>query len=631
MGNANGDGADGLFLGKTRSSMIDFSSLKADYLAPGVEQMGKLRGRAREILSSKFLGSQDRITRAVAKRLIPACIVAPVILWCGLRFGVRRGWYDLEMCFTLFVFSIAGAMGTIVWIHLRKLSRMDAERTAALEQSRVAREAAEAANRFKSAFFANISHEIRTPLTAINGFAELLLNSERSEEERRADARVIRRNGEHLLTLINDILDQSRIEAGQMSVEPIACCPAAIVGEVCSMLRPRAVEKNLALDVDFEGEIPKTIRTDPTRLRQILINLVANATKFTKEGGVRLTVSIKPAVASEKPMLEVKITDSGIGISPERQASLFKPFVQGDASISRQYGGSGLGLAISQHLARALGGDITVTSEASKGSTFTVTVATGSLVGVAMQQNPREAMEGPDDFVGPKVRIQGTVLVAEDGIDNQALIVAKLRETGLKVEIASNGQIAFDKCVAAMDKPFDLILMDVQMPVMDGFAATLALRGEGYRGPIIALTANATERDRVKCLNAGCNDFVTKPIKMKELLKAIGRYLKVVEVSKKPAAEGAAGAAASQQKFYQDLPTELAQIQQAIEREDRVQLKEAAQLLLGKSSAAGLKDIAPQAARLLHSAECEQSWEALRDLVSEFVRDCQSECSRHAA
>jgi len=613
--------------------MIDFSAIKADYLAPGVEQLGKLRGRAREILSSKFLGKQDQITRTVAKRLIPACIVAPVLLWCGLHFGVSRGWYDLEACFTLFVFSMAGAMGTIVWIHLKKLSRMDAERAAALEQSRVAREAAEAANRFKSAFFANISHEIRTPLTAINGFAELLLNSERSEEERRSDARVIRRNGEHLLTLINDILDQSRIEAGQMSVEPISCCPAAIVGEVCSMLRPRVAEKNLTLDVTFDGQIPKVIRSDPTRLRQILINLVANAIKFTKEGGVKLAVSIKPSIASEKPMLEIRIIDSGIGIAPERQASLFKPFVQGDASISRQYGGSGLGLAISQHLARALGGDVAVSSEAGKGSTFTVTVATGALNNVAMLENPQQAMEGPDDFVGPKVRIQGTVLVAEDGIDNQALIVAKLRETGLKVEIAGNGQIAFDKCVAAMDKPFDLILMDVQMPVMDGFAATLLLRGEGYRGPIIALTANATERDRAKCLNAGCNDFVSKPIRMKDLFKAIGRYLKVTEISKTKAAAGAGApdAAASQQKFFQELPAELAKIQQAIEREDRVVLKEAAQLLLGKSAAAGLKEVAPQAARLLHGAECEQSWEVLRDLVSEFARDCQSECARHAA
>jgi len=603
-----------------------------DYLAPDISQLAQLGGGWRSRPLQRLKGKQNQMTRAVARRLIPASMVAPALVWWVLISGVHQGWYQLQTCFTLFVFSVTAVFGLIVWMNLQKLSRMDAERTQAQEQLRIAKDAAEAANRFKSAFFANISHEIRTPLTAINGFAELLLNPERTDEERRADARVIRRNGEHLLTLINDILDQSKIEAGQMSVEPIPCCPAAIVGEICSMLRPRAAEKGLTLDVSFEGQIPKTIRTDPMRLRQILINLIANAIKFTKEGGVRLTVSIKPAVTDQKPMLEVKITDTGIGIPPERQAELFRPFVQGDASISRQYGGSGLGLAISQHFARALGGDICVASEAGRGSTFSVTVETGSLFGVSMHDRPEEAMQPQEDFIGPKVRINGTVLVAEDGIDNQALIVAKLRETGLKVDIASNGQIAFEKVVAAMSTPFDLILMDVQMPVMDGFAATLLLRSEGYRGPIIALTANATERDRAKCLNAGCNDFVTKPIKMGSLLKAIGRYLKVVEVVKDPAlAEAAANRDALAQKFYQELPAELEQIDQAIEREDRVRLKEAAQLLLGKSAAAGLKDVAPEAAKLLHMAEKEQSWCVLRQAASEFARDCQPESTPVAA
>jgi CheY-like chemotaxis protein len=174
--------------------------------------------------------------------------------------------------------------------------------------------------------------------------------------------------------------------------------------------------------------------------------------------------------------------------------------------------------------------------------------------------------------------------------------------------------------------------MDVQMPVMDGFAATLLLRSEGYRGPIIALTANATERDRAKCLNAGCNDFVTKPIKMASLLKAIGRYLKVVEVAKdSAAAEAAASRESLRQKFYQELPEELGQMEQAIEREDRAQLKEAAQLLLGKSSAAGLKEVAAQAARLWQSAQSEPSWSALRQAVNEFARDCQPESACEAA
>jgi signal transduction histidine kinase/CheY-like chemotaxis protein len=617
----------------------------SDYLAPDISELalqrgglGLRRGGAANDPSDRPKAEQGQMTRVVARRLLPACVVVPALLWWVLIFGVYRGWYDLETCFILFVYSVTVVFGLIVCLNLRKLSRMDAQRAQAQEQLKLAKEAAESANRFKSMFFANISHEIRTPLTAINGFAELLLNSHRTKEQRLADARVIRRNGEHLLTLINDILDLSKIEAGKMSVDRVLCCPAEIVGEVCSMLRSGAAEKGLALDANFEGPIPKMIQTDPTRLRQVLINLINNAIKFTKDGGVHLTVSIKPSIRAANPLLEVKITDTGIGIPPERQSSLFKPFVQADATITRQYGGSGLGLAISRHFAEALGGDIALTSEPGRGSTFTVTVATGSLTDVAIHERPEEAMEIQYNFTGPRVRINGCVLLAEDGIDNQALIVAKLRETGLKIEIASNGQIACDMAMSAAGRgaSFDLILMDVQMPVMDGFTATLQLRSQGYRGPIIALTANAMERDRSKCLNAGCNDFVTKPIQMEKLFKAIGRYLAVAQVGQETAlTEDASTATASRQvlaqKFYEELAAELAQIEQAIERQDRVRIKEVAQLLLGKAAAAGLKDVAAQAAKLLRSAESERSWIVLRQAVAEFARESQPESQSEAA
>jgi signal transduction histidine kinase/DNA-binding response OmpR family regulator len=609
-----------------------------DYLAPDISDLAMQRGGAANDPLNKPKGAQNQMTRAVARRLLPACVVVPALLWWILFAGVHLGWYQLETSFILFVYSVTVVFGLIVCLNLKRLSRMDAQRAQVQEQLKLAKDAAEAANRFKSMFFANISHEIRTPLTAINGFAELLLNPERTTEERLADARVIRRNGEHLLTLINDILDLSKIEAGKMSVDRILCCPAGIIGEVCSMLRQRAAEKGLTLDVNFEGPIPQLIRTDPTRLRQILINLIANAVKFTGEGGVRLTVSITPSLSAEKPLLEIKITDTGIGIPPERQASLFQPFEQGDTSITRQYGGSGLGLAISQHFARALEGDIVAASEPGRGSTFTITVGTDSLIDAAIQERPEEAMEAQDNFAGPRVRISGSVLVAEDGIDNQALIAAKLRETGLTVEIAPNGQIACEKATAAVERkaPFDLILMDVQMPVMDGFTATLQLRGKGYRGPIIALTANAMDRDRSKCLSAGCNDFVTKPINMEMLFKAIGRYLKVVQVAQEPALTEdvsaiAASRAAQVEKFYQELPSELAQIEQAIEQKDRVRLKEIVQLILGKAAAAGLKNVAPQAAKLLHSAQRERTWIAVRKAVTEFARDSQPESQCQAA
>jgi signal transduction histidine kinase/DNA-binding NarL/FixJ family response regulator len=610
----------------------------SDYLAPNIAELPIHRVNTVMDPLNMSKRPQSQMTRAIARRLLPACLVAPAVLWWVLFFGVHRGWYELETCFVLFVYSVTVAFGLIVCFNLKKLSRMDAERARAEEQMKLAKEAAEAANRFKSMFFANISHEIRTPLTAINGFAELLLNSERTDEQRMADAGIIRRNGEHLLSLINDILDLSKIEAGKMSVDRILCCPAKIVGEVCSLLRHRAEEKGLTLDVAFNGPIPKLIKTDPTRLRQVLINLVANAIKFTKEGGVRMAVSIQPSMHAENPVLDVKITDTGIGIAPDRQASLFQPFVQGDASITRQYGGSGLGLAISQHFAKALGGGIALSSEPGRGSTFTVTVGTDSLAGAAIDEHPEETMDAQDDFAGPKVRISGSVLVAEDGIDNQALIAAKLGETGLKLELAPNGQIACEKAVAAAarGKPFDLILMDVQMPVMDGFTAMLELRGKGYRGPIIALTANAMDRDRTKCLNAGCNEFVTKPIQMEKLFKSIGRYLKVTPVDSEPAVADRVSAtapnqAALAQKFFQDLPDGLAQMRQALEREDREPIKEVAQLMLGKAAAAGLKDVATQAAKLAHSAQSERSWTTLRQAVAEFAKDAQPASKSAAA
>jgi len=271
-----------------------------------------------------------------------------------------------------------------------------------------------------------------------------------------------------------------------------------------------------------------------------------------------------------------------------------------------------------------------------------VTVGTGRLADAEIHERPEEAMAARAAIANQRVRINGSVLVAEDGIDNQALIAAKLQETGLTIELVPNGQLACERALAAVaaGKPFDVILMDVQMPVMDGFTATQQLRGKGYRGAIIALTANAMDRDRTKCLNAGCNDFVTKPIQMEALFKAIGRYLAVIPVvpalveSTAPAAATAAvpvNVADSARRFYQDLTAELAQIEQAIERQDRVRLKDLAQLILGRASAAGLKEAAPQAAKLLQAAECEPSWMVVGQVATEFARDAQSATQRQAA
>jgi len=388
---------------------------------------------------------------------------------------------------------------------------------------------AEDANRSKSEFLANMSHEIRTPMTAILGFAELMLDADLSPGERRACIETINRNGKHLLTIINDILDLSKVEAGKMAVERIACSPGEVVAEVASLMRERAAGKGLTFDVEFCGAVPKRIQSDPTRLRQILINLVGNGVKFTETGGVRLTV--RPDDGASTSRLCFEITDTGIGMSEELQQRLFEPFVQADGSTTRTFGGTGLGLTISKRLAKILGGDITARSAPGQGSSFFLIVETGVPVDVETVEEAAESTDvphGPDRQHGDgEPTLAPRILVAEDGLDNQRLLSLLLSKTGAEVALAENGHVAVDKALAAVEegRPFDLILMDMQMPLLDGYGATVALRDQGYGGPIIALTAHTMDGDRERCLQAGCNDFVAKPIDRPQLLESVAAHL----------------------------------------------------------------------------------------------------------
>ena len=389
--------------------------------------------------------------------------------------------------------------------------------------------AAEAATRAKSEFLANMSHEIRTPMTAILGFTELLLGSLHAAEDIEA-ALTIKRNGDYLLNLINDILDLTKIEVGKLEIEPIACSPAAIVAETASLMQCRAAEKNLALDVEFDGPVPETIRSDPLRLRQILINLLGNAVKFTELGGVRLVVKLQQD-ERDSPQLRFDVIDTGIGIAESQLAALFRPFMQCDASTSRKFGGTGLGLAISKRLATMLGGDIIVSSRPGAGSTFSLTIATGPLVNTRMIENyenagayARRQLPAGD---GSSAKLDCRLLLVEDGPDNQRLISFLLRKAGAEVELAENGQRAQELIHDAqrLGRPFDLILMDMQMPVVDGYEATRRLRAEGFKYPIIALTAHAMSGDRARCLEAGCDDYVSKPIDKTTLLETVARRI----------------------------------------------------------------------------------------------------------
>ncbi|NQU20634.1 MAG: response regulator, partial [Candidatus Nealsonbacteria bacterium] len=418
-------------------------------------------------------------------------------------------------------------------VELRQMQEALRQRTAALETVNKtlveANLAAEAATREKSNFLANMSHEIRTPMTAILGCVDLLLEGDLSEEEQTTNAAVVRRNGKLLLELINNVLDLSKLESGKLVEESMDCSLFEIVDDVTSLLRVKAVDKGLELIVEFAYPLPQRIRTNPIRLRQILVNLVDNALKFTERGSVRIAVRYEQDTVG--PRLHFAVTDTGIGMTAQQQAKIFQPFTQADETTTRRFGGTGLGLTISKRLTHMLGGDIQLQSTPGLGTTFTATIFPGLLHDVPMlSAGPKPAApsaEATGNARQWKQTLCGRVLFAEDGPDNQRLIGLILKKAGLDVDLAENGRIACEKvfAAAARGEPYDLVLMDMQMPEMDGYEATRQIRQHGFSGPIMALTAHALAGDREKCLQAGCDGYATKPIDRNVLLEAVSDHL----------------------------------------------------------------------------------------------------------
>ncbi len=390
-----------------------------------------------------------------------------------------------------------------------------------------AKAAAESASQTKSDFLASMSHEIRTPMNAIIGIADLLAKTPLSPEQNKY-VQIFRRAGDNLLNLINDILDLSKVEASQLELERTGFSLNDLLEKVREMVAVRAHEKGLALVCEIAPEMPRDLVGDPTRLRQVLLNLLGNAIKFTESGEVALRVT-RDANSTGSGSLRFTISDTGIGIPSEKLGAVFERFTQADSSTTRRYGGSGLGLTISKRLVELMGGCIRVESDVAKGSVFSFTVPLEIWAGATRRATVSVGADPEPPL--PALRI----LLVEDSPDNRTITVAYLRDTPYQVEIAENGAIAYEKFTAGH---YDLLLMDRQMPIMDGLTATRAIRvweRTNHRPPtpIIALTASALKGDQEKCVAAGCTAYLTKPIKQEVLLQAIKEHSTGASLSSK--------------------------------------------------------------------------------------------------
>jgi len=409
--------------------------------------------------------------------------------------------------------SVAIILGLLITYYVTQ--RVTKSENAFIEQQLLAEEASKA----KSMFLATMSHEIRSPLAAIIGFSEILQKDKISPDKKKSILESIHRNSKHLLHLINDILDITKIEAGQLEIEQINVSPFEVINEFQSAIAVIAKEKGLSFNINYAFPLPELIRTDPVRLKQILINLTANAIKFTNKGGINVNVSCN----KNKGFMTFDVIDTGIGLTKEQRVKIFDSFTQADSSTTRKFGGSGLGLNICLQLAKQLGGKISVESTPGRGSKFTFSITTGKIsnnnlvYSLDHQSNQKESHN-----LSFTKKLFGKVLLAEDTVDNQNLIEMYVTETGATITIVENGAEAVKICET---QRFDLILMDMQMPVMDGIEATKKIRLTDSKTPIISLTANAMKSDYEQCIDAGANEFLTKPIDITRFNQTLYKYL----------------------------------------------------------------------------------------------------------
>jgi signal transduction histidine kinase len=392
------------------------------------------------------------------------------------------------------------------------LRDVEAERQASA-QLRQAQRAAEAAAVAKSRFLANMSHEIRTPMNAVVGANELLLDCDLRAEERDL-VETAQEAAYGLLSILNDILDFSKIDAGRLELETIPFDLPLLMDQTAQLLKPTAVKKNLDLKLDISPKVPQAVRGDPTRLRQIVLNLAGNALKFTASGSVSIRVDGQ-TTAPNQALITIAVADTGIGIAPDRIGTLFREFTQEDSTVTRRFGGTGLGLAISQRLVEKMGGRIRVESTLGQGSTFTVEAPIGLANPVEITPPTHMGLSESETFPGC------SVLLTEDNQINQKIGRRILERLGCEVEVANNGREAI---ALAESAKYDLILMDLHMPEVDGLEATREIRRRGIATPVIALTASVLDETRNACEAAGMNGFIAKPIRVEEISSVLKQY-----------------------------------------------------------------------------------------------------------
>ncbi|MCX6109867.1 MAG: ATP-binding protein [Proteobacteria bacterium] len=513
------------------AAWLMFEAMRGIYLAMDESRSPFILVYATVLLVTRIAGLGPGILVSVlATAVCDFYFIAPVGKFFFQSLGVSEGLETLLVLVECFL--ICGLTSSL----MRKANQL-AKSAAALAQAKAgaerakaeadaARELAAEASQAKSHFIANMSHEIRTPLGAVIGFADLLQHSEPSAADRTFYLDAIKRNGHLLASIINDILDLSKIEAGKIEIDLQPVSVSQVLQDVTCFLKIQAEDKGVKLSMHLDESIPAHIVTDALRLRQILLNIVGNAVKFTSRGEVDVRIHSVVLPGQGNAQLAFTVTDTGCGVSPEQADKLFAAFTQADVTTTRKFGGTGLGLALSRRMARLLGGDVKlVASRPGHGSSFVVTIAlveapagTAELSKAEDQRRlQKPAKMSPQQGCLPGVR----VLVVDDSADNRLLLNRILLGAGAKVDMAENGQEALDRIGECK---YDMVLMDLQMPVMDGYEANERLRQQGYRTPVIALTAHALREERQLCLDKGFTDHIGKPVDRIAMLKTLTQY-----------------------------------------------------------------------------------------------------------